>query len=275
MSEKYANSSDIIPQVFKVLIYLNDYFIKERMIGLHSTLEALKKSLTTRYDKYLKSTNNIKASFLDPRYKGSIFTKEPEGSVSHISNIEEMIIEEYIRHDEREKAAMNQRHLEGTSEIGPGPSLDPDDPEESAEFGGFEDQDFDIDTFLHARLITETETNADQDIQDNTEPNLQTVSLSRLNIQAELNFYKQQPLLPKDGSVFKWWKIHQEKLPCLSILARKYLSCPPSSVESERVFSIGGNIYTPHRNRLSPEMGEMLMFLNYNLRLLPKLEYDL
>ena len=51
-------------------------------------------------------------------------------------------------------------------------------------------------------------------------------------------------------------------------LAYKYLCSPPSTVESERLFSIGGNIYTPHRNRLSPDYGQKLMFLNYNLRLL-------
>ena len=61
--------------------------------------------------------------------------------------------------------------------------------------------------------------------------------------------------------------------PCLSEMAQKYLSCPPSSVESERLFSIGGNIITSKRNRLGADNSEKLMFLNYNLRLFPELKY--
>ena len=52
----------------------------------------------------------------------------------------------------------------------------------------------------------------------------------------------------------------------LAKLAKRLLSAPPSSVESERLFSIGGNIYTPKRNRLTAEHGERLMFMNFNLR---------
>jgi hypothetical protein len=59
--------------------------------------------------------------------------------------------------------------------------------------------------------------------------------------------------------------MHAE-LPLLSKLALKYLSAPVSSVESERIFSTGGNLYKPTRNRPCPENGETLMFLHYNLR---------
>jgi hypothetical protein len=59
---------------------------------------------------------------------------------------------------------------------------------------------------------------------------------------------------------------HVAKLPLLSNLVLKYLSAPASSVESERIFSTGGNLYEPTRNRLCPENGENLVFLHYNLR---------
>ena len=45
-------------------------------------------------------------------------------------------------------------------------------------------------------------------------------------------------------------------IPLLSKLALKYLSASPSSIESERLFSTGGNVYKPARNRLCPENGE-------------------
>jgi hypothetical protein len=52
------------------------------------------------------------------------------------------------------------------------------------------------------------------------------------------------------------------KLPLLSKLALKHLSAPTSSVDSERIFSIDGNLYEPTRSRLCPENGETLMFLH-------------
>ena len=65
-----------------------------------------------------------------------------------------------------------------------------------------------------------------------------------------------------------WWKVNCTRYPTLSKLAKRFLSAPPSSVESERLFSIGGNICTPKRNRLTAEHGQMLMFLNFNLRVI-------
>ena len=81
----------------------------------------------------------------------------------------------------------------------------------------------------------------------------------------EHDHYIALPLFASDDP-FQWWKKTQETLPVLSKLASKYLSTPPSSVESERLFSTGGNVYEPTRNRLCPENGETLMFLHYNLR---------
>jgi hypothetical protein len=78
-----------------------------------------------------------------------------------------------------------------------------------------------------------------------------------------LNQYLNLPLLPRDDSPFLWWKNLQAELPLLSKLALKYLSAPASSVGSERIFNIGGNLYEPTRNRLCPENGETLMFLHY------------
>jgi len=49
-------------------------------------------------------------------------------------------------------------------------------------------------------------------------------------------------------------------------LARRYLSAPPSSVFSERLFSEAGNLYEQKRNRLLPKTGEKLLFLHYNLK---------
>ena len=81
-----------------------------------------------------------------------------------------------------------------------------------------------------------------------------------------LDHYVALPLPVRGDDPFQWWKKTQETLPLPSKLASKYLSAPPSSIESERLFNTGGNVYEPTWNRLCPENGETLMFLYYNLR---------
>ena len=44
----------------------------------------------------------------------------------------------------------------------------------------------------------------------------------------------------------------------------KFLSSPPSSVDSERLFSAAARVYTENRNRLDPENAEKLIFIMRN-----------
>ena len=66
----------------------------------------------------------------------------------------------------------------------------------------------------------------------------------------------------------QWWKLNKNELPIMAVFARKYLSAPPSSIESERLFSVGGTIYSPKRNRMKGETSEVLIFLHYYQRIL-------
>ena len=70
----------------------------------------------------------------------------------------------------------------------------------------------------------------------------------------------------KTVSPLSWWQNHKGELPHLAHLANKYLSAPPSSVESERLFSIGGMTYSTRRSKLLPETGEKLIKLCFNLK---------
>ena len=67
-------------------------------------------------------------------------------------------------------------------------------------------------------------------------------------------------------SPLSWWQNHKGELPHLAYLANKYLSVPPSSVESERLFSIGGMTYSTQHSKLLPETGEKLIKLCFNLK---------
>ena len=99
------------------------------------------------------------------------------------------------------------------------------------------------------------------------------LSANRIKLQNEMANYNACSKLTRGQDSFAWWKEHKALFPLLSILAGKYLSSPPSSVESERTFSIGGNIVTRNRARLRSDNAERLIFLNANLPLLPPLDY--
>ena len=94
------------------------------------------------------------------------------------------------------------------------------------------------------------------------------LSANRIRLQSEMANYNACSKLTRGQDSFAWWKEHKALFPLLSILAGKYLSSPPSSVESERTF-----IVTRNRTRLRSDNTERLIFLNANLPLLPPLDY--
>jgi hypothetical protein len=55
---------------------------------------------------------------------------------------------------------------------------------------------------------------------------------------------------------------HQEQFPLLSHLVRVVFSVQAASSNSERIFSEGGQVLTPKRNRMSPEKLEDLLIIN-------------
>ncbi|KAL4219493.1 hypothetical protein ACF0H5_022070 [Mactra antiquata] len=57
----------------------------------------------------------------------------------------------------------------------------------------------------------------------------------------ELNSYLMEPSVT-NLSALDWWKQNHFKYPKMALLAKKYLAIPASSVSSERIFSLTGNI---------------------------------
>ena len=88
----------------------------------------------------------------------------------------------------------------------------------------------------------------------------------------EITAYLSEPVLPvrsPDGKanleeLKKYWYRHKNEWPALTRLALSYLSCPPSSVTSERVFSLAGNIVTKKRCALLPGNIGKLAFIKFN-----------
>lgn len=82
-----------------------------------------------------------------------------------------------------------------------------------------------------------------------------------------INEYSREKRISMNEDPLLWWKLNTKFNP-LNLIARQYLSCPPSSVASEQLFSGAGLIYDPLRNRLEADKAAKLLFIKYNLLLL-------
>ncbi|XP_053146662.1 zinc finger BED domain-containing protein 4-like [Hemicordylus capensis] len=80
--------------------------------------------------------------------------------------------------------------------------------------------------------------------------------------------YLSEPREDKVMEPFLFWATHRQVWPDLATVAVWLLSCPPTRVSSERLFSMAGDVVSPLRSRLDAELVEQLVFLKANLPLL-------
>jgi len=67
-----------------------------------------------------------------------------------------------------------------------------------------------------------------------------------------------------DVNMMDWWSDNKRHYPATALVARRILSIPATSVQSERLFSATGRLISKLRSRLLPDTAEMLVFLNKN-----------
>ena len=79
---------------------------------------------------------------------------------------------------------------------------------------------------------------------------------------AEVKRYTEEE--PSADSPLEWWKKNHTRFSYLSVLAKKYLAVPATSVPTEQAFSIAGHNVSQKRSCLLPEN---VMFLAENLKL--------
>lgn len=82
----------------------------------------------------------------------------------------------------------------------------------------------------------------------------------------EITTYLLMPIARENKNPLNWWKAKQEIFPILSIIAKKYLGVPATSVASERLFSDAGNHITAKRNSLDPSLLGKMVFLKRNMQ---------
>jgi hypothetical protein len=82
-----------------------------------------------------------------------------------------------------------------------------------------------------------------------------------LNTETELTWYLKLPAMPRETNIYHYWKAKQYDFPIISRIAGDFLAIPATSAPSECVFSIGSDVVTKKRNRLTGDSVRMIMCL--------------
>ena len=88
---------------------------------------------------------------------------------------------------------------------------------------------------------------------------------STSNAVIEMRQYIQHKMIEQKECLILWWKENSHHYPCMTLLAKKDLCIPVTSVPSERLFSKTGQLVSARRNRLKPKHVNTYLFLNKNM----------
>lgn len=217
VSSEMSCLSDVIPHVVALERYLlkpgNDSGIQTTKKSLQN---ALKKRLLSRGNlNILEEKNYVISTALDPRYKLKYMKEERK-------TVEKWLLETL-------QSTQSTKDLTKDTDSEEEEILQPVDSNE----GGLP---------VISGLLKETIHNnfmACYDDEDDVEPTLTTKSAataSKATVTDELKLYYNSPTIPRSHDPFAFWKENRRTYPGISELARRYLSCPASSVYSERLF---------------------------------------
>ena len=226
------------------------YSVLPAIVGLKLTLESsdrdagvktmkagLIAALDERFDGLLTNEIATCATALDPRFKLMFFNEVRDSVRSTV-----------LRH------ALEVARQQQVNATDPTPKLHRSEPVPSTSTGGSTDVWAALD-----KLACGT---------DPSQPQSDSEASSGTAVHAELATYFSESLFPVKQDPLSWWKANAHRYPFLAQLAQVYLCSPPSSVQSERIFSIAGEVYDERRSRLLPENAEKLVFLKFNLPLM-------
>lgn len=263
--------NESIAYVIPAIATLQSYLSKRTQSqdnGITILKDDLKKSIENRF---LKSSGiNIQerscfthATFLDPRFKSRFLKNE--------AKVKELIIEELVTINNKS----NQEHISNNN--------DQEKPitnytaDASASFDSLHLHDVAHENIWKcfdeiangSKSDVDTSTDEEKSVSFKRQPSDRTKKKAAI-FTAEIEKYLALPLLTRKEDSTIWWKTHAPEFPHLKTLFLKYCSAPPSSVNSERLFSAAAAVYTEDRNRLLPDNAEMLIFLMKNMKYLKK-----
>ena len=82
-----------------------------------------------------------------------------------------------------------------------------------------------------------------------------------LDTKTELTRYLKLLAMPRETDIYLYWKAKQYDFPIVSRIARDFFAIPATLAPSECVFSIGSDVVTKKRNRLTRDLVRMIMCL--------------
>jgi len=185
----------------------------------------------------------IMAALLDPRYKDLSFISDDETKVRIHSNLQ-------AQYDQL-KREMQQRTTSPSSTTSTISESSLTNTSRSS-------------TPSITRSLREYQARREQNIKKVFQTEKPTSTSSALA--DEITTYFLLPVARENKNPLSWWKTKQEIFPVLSIIARKYLGIPATSVASERLFSDAGNHITSKRNSLDPGLLGKMIFLKRNMQ---------
>ena len=236
--EQYVSSSIVLPCVKHLLFITAENTHKCSSSVAKQMAKALIIELKARYSfddcEYLK-----KASFFDPKFKSLTFLNCDQAAA-----VKQIIINELICRP------MSQSNNNNNS----------DNIFQSSENSGMPNKHKakKLKSSLE-KLMFEITSNAEDTDPDGNDGNE--------SLQEEVSSYLQNRITSDSSlSCLEWWKANHTQFLKLSVLARKYLCIPATSVPSERLFSASGHVASCLRSSLLPKNVEMLTFLHQNIK---------
>ena len=103
---------------------------------------------------------------------------------------------------------------------------------------------------------------------------LNTFSNTNVTNNSELKVYFSEPVIVSESNVLDYWKQNSERFPILHLIAKDYLSMMPTSVASERSFSLAGLTITDIRTSLNPNTANQTICLSSWQKLLKCLKLN-
>ena len=108
---------------------------------------------------------------------------------------------------------------------------------------------------------------SDTDSDGPSRPPKRSRNSSKSNLyMSEVERFLSLPREQRNSDPIEWWESHKDEFKLLVPMALQYLCTPPSSVDSERLFSSAKQVYTDNRNRLGTDIAEKLIFIMRNDR---------
>ena len=253
----------LISDILKYIFILKQWYSSERQDHELLNCEAmanLKHELDTRFEPFIQNEFLMLATFLDPNSKLKYWyntRSEPHFSLEYIKNkllveyealkkLEDNTDEVTTDGQNEEMIADNVGHQEDALLVG---GATPNRDEEFYGFPNISVNDYGSQQFPQITIPMENN--------EHTRTNKELVN-------REVSEYMSQATTQEIHPILYWGK-YKDRYPYLSTVARKFIGGPPSSADSERLFSIGARIVTPARNRLLPETIGKLMRTQHNL----------